>query len=185
MGTQNSEGGWRYNPVPFDADVSVTICQVMALRSARNAGIKVPKKTIDQAVDYVKNCQNPDGGFKYMLNSGSSAWPRTAAGVATLFYAGLYEDAAITKGIEYLNKKVLPNIKTSGQPHYYYGQYYAVQAMYLAGGEQWKRWWPEVREALIRNQASSGGWLDHHAGGSYATAMSLIILQMPHHMSHI
>lgn len=179
IGTQNSEGGWRYNPVPFDADISVTICQVMALRSARNAGIKVPKKTIDQAIDYVKNCQNPDGGFKYMLNSGSSAWPRTAAGVATLFYAGLYEDAAITKGIEYLNKKVLPNIKTSGQPHYYYGQYYAVQAMYLAGGDQWKRWWPEVREALVRNQSSSGGWLDHHAGGSYATAMSLIILQMP------
>ena len=35
--TQNEEGGWRYNPVPYDADVSVTICQVMALRSARNA----------------------------------------------------------------------------------------------------------------------------------------------------
>jgi hypothetical protein len=37
--TQNSEGGWRYNPIPFDADVSVTICQIMALRSARNAGL--------------------------------------------------------------------------------------------------------------------------------------------------
>ena len=38
--TQNREGGWRYQPVPVDADVSVTICEVMALRSARNAGIK-------------------------------------------------------------------------------------------------------------------------------------------------
>ena len=37
--SQNNEGGWRYNPVPFDADVSVTICQIMALQSARNAGI--------------------------------------------------------------------------------------------------------------------------------------------------
>ncbi len=179
VGTQNAEGGWRYNPVPFDADVSVTICQVMALRSARNAGIKVPKETIDQAVQYVKNCQNADGGFKYMLNSGSSAWPRTAAGVATLFYAGVYEDTAITRGLEYLNRTVLPNIQNSGQPHYYYGQYYAIQAMYLAGGDQWKRWWPAAREALIANQSSSGGWLDHHAGGSYATSMSLIILQMP------
>ena len=41
VNTQNDEGGWRYNPVPYDADVSVTICQVMALRSARNAGIEV------------------------------------------------------------------------------------------------------------------------------------------------
>ena len=34
--TQNKEGGWRYNPVPFDADISVTICQVMGLRAARD-----------------------------------------------------------------------------------------------------------------------------------------------------
>ena len=30
--TQNSEGGWRYQPRREDADLSVTICQVMALR---------------------------------------------------------------------------------------------------------------------------------------------------------
>jgi hypothetical protein len=36
--TQNDEGGWRYQPVRADADLSVTVCQVMALRAARNAG---------------------------------------------------------------------------------------------------------------------------------------------------
>ena len=36
--TQNSEGGWRYQPVRRDADLSVTICQINALRAARNAG---------------------------------------------------------------------------------------------------------------------------------------------------
>ena len=35
--SQNPEGGWRYQPEPNDADVSVTVCQVMALRAARNA----------------------------------------------------------------------------------------------------------------------------------------------------
>ena len=89
VGTQQEEAGWRYNPVPVDADISVTICQIMALRSARNAGIKVPKRTIDRAVQYVRACQNPDGGFKYMIQAGGSAWPRTAAGVASLFYAGI------------------------------------------------------------------------------------------------
>jgi class 3 adenylate cyclase len=94
VSSQNDEGGWRYNPVPDDADVSVTICQVMALRSARNAGIKVPKSTIDDAIRYVRACQNSDGGFRYMKDLGGSAWPRTAAGVASLFYAGVYEGAA-------------------------------------------------------------------------------------------
>ena len=42
-----------------------------------------------------------------------------------------------------------------------------------------ERWWPAVRDELIAKQSSSGGWLDHHAGGAYATSMSLIVLQMP------
>jgi hypothetical protein len=179
VGTQNEEGGWRYNPVPYDADISVTICEIMALRSARNAGIKVPKTTIDRAVDYVHRCQNPDGGFKYMLQAGGSAWPRTAAGVASLFYAGIYEDDSINRGLDYLIRNAMPGTGASGQAHYYYGHYYSVQAMYLAGGEYWQRWWPAIRDELIARQSPGGGWLDHHAGGAYATAMALIVLQMP------
>ncbi|MCA9290929.1 MAG: terpene cyclase/mutase family protein [Phycisphaerales bacterium] len=181
LGTQNQEGGWRYNPVPYDADISVTICEIMAMRSARNAGIKVPKETIDRAVKYVRDCQNADGGFRYMTHTGGSAWPRTAAGVASLFYAGIYEDDSIDRGLDYLMRTAMPGPdgRLSGQPHYYYGHYYAVQAMYLAGGERWQRWWPAVRDELISKQSSNGGWLDHHAGGAYATAMALIVLQMP------
>jgi hypothetical protein len=179
VGTQNDEGGWRYNPVPYDADVSVTICQIMALRSARNAGIKVPKQTIDRAVEYVRLCQNPDGGFKYMLQTGGSAWPRTAAGVASLYYAGIYDDNSIDRGLDYLMRNAMPGEGSAGQAHYYYGHYYAAQAMYLAGGERWAIWWPAVRDEIIMKQSSGGGWLDHHAGGAYATAMSLIVIQMP------
>ena len=179
VGTQHEEGGWRYNPVPVDADISVTICQIMALRSARNAGIKVPKRTIDRAVQYVRACQNPDGGFKYMIQAGGSAWPRTAAGVASLFYAGIYEDDSIDRGLQYLMRTALPGRNAPGQAHYYYGHYYAAQAMYLAGGEHWERWWTAISTELMAKQSSSGGWLDHHAGGAYATSMSLIVLQMP------
>lgn len=180
VNAQNDEGGWRYNPVPYDADISVTICEIMALRSARNAGIKIPRKTIDKAVEYVRACQNNDGGFRYMVQSGGSAWPRTAAGVASLFYAGIYEDEAIEKGLDYLFRVAMPGRgKGPGAGHYYYGHYYAVQAMYLAGGEWWSRWWPAIREALISRQTAGGGWQDHQIGESYATAMALIVLQMP------
>jgi hypothetical protein len=179
VGTQNDEGGWRYNPVPYDADVSVTICQVMALRSARNAGVKVPKQTIDRAVDYVRKCQNPDGGFKYMLQAGGSAWPRSAAGVATLYYAGIYEDDSIDRGLDYLMRNAFPGMGMAGQAHYYYGMYYSAQAMYLAGGDKWAKWWPAARQELIARQSANGGWLDSHTGGCDATAMALVVLQMP------
>ena len=42
--TQNREGGWRYQPRVADADISVTIVQIVALRAAANAGIAVSRE---------------------------------------------------------------------------------------------------------------------------------------------
>ncbi|UYV14205.1 MAG: terpene cyclase/mutase family protein [Phycisphaera sp.] len=176
--SQNDEGGWRYNPVPTDADVSVTICQVMALRSARNAGIEVSSEVIDNAVDYVKRCQNPDGGFRYQERNGSSAWPRSAAGVATLYYAGEFTDEAIDPGVNYLIREALPG-QGLRRGYFYYGHYYAVQAMFLAGGDAWRTWWPAARRELIDLQDGNGAWPDRTVGTAYGTAMALIVLQMP------
>lgn len=177
--TQNDEGGWRYNPVPYDADVSVTICQVMALRSARNAGIVVDKATIDRAVEYVRSCQNPDGGFRYQLEMGTSGWPRSAAGIATMYYAGIYDDPAIDRGLDYLRATALPGTRRPRRAHYFYGHYYAVQAMYLAGGDDWGAWWLAIRDEMLDAQEGSGAWEDRAVGSAYGTAMALIVLQMP------
>jgi hypothetical protein len=178
--SQNDEGGWRYNPVPDDADVSVTICQVMALRSARNAGIRIPKQVIDNAVRYVRECQNPDGGFRYMRTSGASGWPRTAAGVATLFYAGVYDDDSIPRGLAYVRRAATPDgAGPAVQAYYFYGHYYAAQSMYLAGGDWWKAWWPRIRSELIQHQNADGSWSDPQWGQPLGTSMALIIMQMP------
>lgn len=179
VNTQNEEGGWRYNPVPHDADISVTICEIMALRSARNAGIEVPKDTIDRAVEYVRACQSVDGGFMYQKARGGSAWPRSAAGLASLFYAGVYKDDAIDRAVGYLRNNAMPGTGQASGAHYFYGHYYAVQAMYLAGGDDWQLWWPKIRDEVITLQNPDGSWSDNTAGEAYGTAMALIILQMP------
>jgi hypothetical protein len=178
---QNHEGGWRYTPAPLDADISVTITQVMALRAARDAGIKVEKAVIDKAVKYVESLQNPDGGFNYMSASGNnSAFPRSAAGVATLYYAGISEGREIEAGLFYVERFRPGDAATADGAHYFYGHYYAVQAMFLAGGAHWARWYPAVREELIGRQNPDGSWNDEPALGSeYCTAMALIVLQMP------
>jgi prenyltransferase beta subunit len=184
--TQNREGGWRYQPKREpQADVSVTICQIMALRAARNAGIHVPRSTVDRCVDYVRKCQNPDGGFRYMLQPlGASQFPRSAAGVVTFHSAGIYEGKEIDKGLEYI-MDYLPS--GGGEQfrgfrganyHYFYGHYYAVQAMFQAGGDYWARWYPAIRDDLVTRQQTDGHW-DDNFGSEYATAMACIILQMP------
>ena len=62
---------------------------------------------------------------------------------------------------------------------YYYGNYYAVQAMFLAGGDYWSAFYPAIRDQLISRQNKSAGAWEGEAGDDYATSMALIILQMP------
>jgi len=176
--TQNNEGGWRYQPVRRDADLSVTICQINALRAARNAGLFVPKETVDACIRYVKQSQNPDGGFRYMLQGGASAFPRSAAGVVALQSAGEYDNKEIREGISYLRQYMREIKLGSRYSHYYYGHYYAAQAMWIRGGEDWNEWFPAIRTELIRRQSPAGYWTDSICN-EYGTAMALIILQIP------
>ena len=185
--TQNGEGGWRYQPAPLDADISVTICEIMALRAAHDAGIHVDDEVIARAVKYVKRCQNGDGGFSYMANMGGmggmggSAFPRSAAGVCALYYAGKFDDPGLVKGLQYLQQFGTHAAGRLNEGHFYYGYYYGTQAMFLAGGDYWAKFYPAIRDELIRRQELEPN-RDHWSGDfseDYATAMALIILQMP------
>ncbi len=177
--TQNDEGGWRYEPRRSDADLSVTVCQVMALRAAHNVGIFVPKQTIDRAIDYVKRCQNDDGGFAYMANTpGESRFPRSAAALVALYNAGQYDSEELARGLEYVVQFPPQRGDLMEGSYYMYGHYYAAQAMWHAGGRFWNAWYPAIRAALLNEQRADGAWSDA-ISPEYGTAMACLILQMP------
>lgn len=178
VNTQNSEGGWRYKPQRLDADISVTICQIMALRAARNAGIHVPRDTVDRCTEYVKQCQNPDGGFCYMLPGGESAFARSAAGVVALYSAGIYEGEEIESGLRYLEQFIPEAGTVRREPYYYYGHYYCVQAMWHRGGDLWVRYYTGIRDELISRQQPDGSWTNPFTP-EYGTAMACLVLQLP------
>jgi hypothetical protein len=178
--SQNIEGGWRYQPVRRDADLSVTICQINALRAARNAGLYVPKETVDACIGYVKKSQNHDGGFRYQLQGGAtSEFPRSAAGVVALQSAGEYESKEVRDGIGYLRQSVQVFRPGRRNRYFFYGQYYAAQAMWLQGGDIWIEWYQAIRNELLLRQSASGYWSDNDVCNEYGTAMALIILQIP------
>jgi hypothetical protein len=190
--SQNGEGGWRYQPRRADADLSVTICQIMALRAARNAGFAVPRSVADACTRYVKNCQDihGDGGFRYMQQGGPTGFARTAAGVVALYSAGVYKGEAVQKGLDYLLRNCRPGNMNQNpfrhdfrdmQLHYYYGHYYAAQAMWTGGGRYWQEWFPAIRDELIAHpdRQRDGSWYDRRICPHYATAMACIILQIP------
>ncbi|MFO0867517.1 MAG: prenyltransferase/squalene oxidase repeat-containing protein [Pirellulales bacterium] len=176
---QNSEGGWRYFPERSDADISVTICQIMALRAARNAGLYVPPTTIERCVDYIKRSQNADGGFMYQLSlGGPSKFPRSAAAIVALHNAGIYEGEEIERARQYVLEFLPQKDRVRGENHYLYGHYYAVQAMWQAGGDYWRKWYPAIEADLASHQEADGSWLDS-VSPVYGTAMACLILLMP------
>lgn len=181
---RNREGGWRYEPRPAYADVSVTVAQMMALRAARNAGVGVPKRVVDAGAAYIRSLQQRDGGFAYSKqHQQHSAFPRSAAAVVGLYSAGVYAGPEVERGLQYVYQ-FLPVRQFSDREiypqHWYYGHYYAALAMWTAGGDLWAAWFPAIRDQLLgRVRAGGGNWTDGAHGSPYATAMSLIILQLP------
>ena len=179
--SQNLEGGWRYTPDSRDADLSVTICQIMALRAARNAGLFVPRSKVDKCVEYVKACQDRSGYFRYMKmqsGGGGQGFARTAAGICALYSAGIYRGLEIDRGLRFLSNSRPTFVGVKPDMHYYYGHYYAVQAMWTAGGTYWSSWYPAIRDELLSRQTPDGSWSDQICS-HYATAMACIILQVP------
>jgi prenyltransferase beta subunit len=175
---QNPEGGWRYEPRPSGADISVTIMQVMALRAAKNAGFNVPNETLKKAIGYVERCYNPySGGFSYQAGGGTPGFARTAAGCCVLFLAGNYEAKQLPKAIEYLKDNF-----EAGQ-HFYYGHYYAAHAMHQVDKE-WAPWYDKICRHLVPLQDVDGSWSLGERGSSgpvMQTSIACIVLSVPTH----
>jgi hypothetical protein len=190
--SQNKEGGWRYSPSPTDADISVTICQVMALRAAYNAGVggTQTKETMERALAYVRRCANGNGSFSYQANMGGDVWgstgaegvPRTAAGVMCLIGMGVTDpkDRNLGPGLLFLRKNYSAHLK-AGDGYFWYGQYYTAQALFHSPDpKDWDAYWKDAWPTIARRQGHDGLWTQGEGPGpAYATSMALIILQIP------
>jgi hypothetical protein len=216
VASQNSEGAWRYVPLAVESDMSIAVCQLNALRGARNVGIRVPKSTIDRARQYVaasyvdsddERFRYPDdyywlarGSFKYQATRHSntrSSFALTAAGIAALHNSGLYGSvlegaggtmdlAASIDFLEATYPKVSGSSRYTFHYFYWYGHYYATQALYVVGGKHWAWYYPRIRDELVRSQQASGAWpclIGTSPGGpgqAFSTAVGAVILSLPY-----
>ncbi|MCE9530228.1 MAG: terpene cyclase/mutase family protein, partial [Planctomycetes bacterium] len=182
---QHPAGGWRYAPGQ-PGDTSVLGWQLMALRSARAAGLEVPNETFSNAIRYLESVQ-PDryaGLFSYLPGEKPGTPAITAEGLLSEMYAGWRGDnRSLQAGIAWLRTKHPPDPRESEMYYWYYG----TQVMHHYGGREWQDWNFKMRELLIRTQETRGhelgSWTPHSsfdfAGGRlYTTALAVCILEV-------
>lgn len=175
--SQNKRGGWRYQPIPFDDDISVTACQTLALVKANESGIFVDNKTAQKGLLYVKSCVTPDGKFNYIpdknINSQDS-FPRTSAGISVLSSSyGIYSNE-IQKGVSYLEKVSLKDQYNS--PYFYYGLQFLAYCFNDIKNLKILKQKENIRELLFAKQNKNGSW-SSKIGDNYATAAATFVLQ--------
>jgi prenyltransferase beta subunit len=182
---QSGAGGWIYTPDSSSDEGSVTVTQVQALRACRMSGIVVDKKVIDRAVGYIKRCQNGDGSIRYSLNSSNDGRPAiTAAGVAVLYNAGVYDDQPfVEKAYEYCKKHI--QVSTDSTGHHFYTHLYWSQALYQRGGKDWSDYYAKAAAYLLKLQKKDGSWDGDGVGSVYGTSIALTILQLPYALAPI
>tara|TARA_B110000881_G_C18372880_1_gene412101 strand:- start:279 stop:773 length:495 start_codon:yes stop_codon:yes gene_type:complete len=151
-----------------------------ALASARQAGIVVPNETIAKVVKYLKSVHDvQSGGFVYK-GSRTVTFPCTAGGAYIAQLAGQRDTEMVSAALRNI-KSQSPGIITGNSHYYYYGHYYAIQAMVQAGDDEYAKWYPQIRDALISKQNVQGAWgRINKQGISYETPMTIIILATPH-----
>ena len=164
---QTRLGGWGYVSAADNQDFdegSVTITQLQALRAARDAGIPVPKETIDKAKDYLRKStqvvrHDPDprkreAGVTYSLRGGGGNVrpPLTAAGIACMFSAGEYENELAIQWLNYCMRHI-PIDRTGRDSfgHWEYTHFYYAQVIYVLGEDRHAKLRPDLAEIERRD----------------------------------
>ena len=184
-------GGWRYQPGDRDADLSITVWQVMALRSAQSAGVPVPGEAIEQAVAYLERSFRATevdgderavlGRFGYRPNASPAqfSYSTTAAGLLAMQVCGQYDAPSVGASAAWLAQ----NPPTGRERWFYYGTYYFAQGMSQREGDLADAAALATEQVLLPLQRDDGTWRGSGAEGDtvYATSMALLSLSVENH----
>jgi len=145
-------GGWRYQPLQ-EGDTSVVGWQVMALKSAQMAYLKVNPMAFEGAKRWLKSVSKGSSGGLFCYTPESSPTPTmTSVGLLCSQYMGLHrDDPVMIEGMKYLMSN-MPNIHA----HNVYYWYYATQVLHNVPGPEWDTWNRQMRRVLIDSQSKEG-----------------------------
>lgn len=208
---QCEDGGWDYEArrQRKGHDLSLAVMQAKALRGAMDIGFEIEPRVIKLAIKSVREHykvtgrgRSPRGAggadaavdlpgvFTYDGNRSTTAM--AAAGVVCLQEFGKYGDFRIRHSVDAVIGDIQGKMRRApGRvPFDAYTLYYVSQAVYQVGGDRWRKSYPKLRDACIRNQRTTGSVKDRgswdagsHVSGKpgrlFGTAVAVFTLSIP------
>lgn len=189
VSTQHTDGAWRYTTQKDEmSDLSVTGWVLMALQSARMAGLEVPQETLDGITRYLdaNSAANDLTYYRYTLEETYPSMTMTAEGILCRQYLGWEQnDPRMEKA---LTRVLTEPVSFKGETDVY-KWYYATQAMHHKEGHWWKDWNAIMRQELPSHQVKTGpekgSWnpdsdrfADDQGGRLYMTCLSIYMLEV-------
>lgn len=197
--TQQPHGGWNHGSYK---STSVMGWFVMAIKSAKVAGFKVPNETFERAIKRFEAIGEKDadgywGQIGYVSRAKSpycKGMSMTAVGMVSLQFLGLGGETAKQGDILIAEPpKWEPNAGVSEVQNFYHW-YYGTLGMFQLGGGHWKRWNESLKSTLLPSQRKGGpkdgsvqdvdgswdptaGWAPT-GGRVYSTAMGALCLEV-------
>lgn len=203
MSQQPTEGGWKYQPqTPLTSgDLSVTGWALMALHSARIAGIEVSGDTFLRASNFLDTVEVQDGA-RYRYEPEFPVTPAmTAEGLLCRQWLGWPRThPQLENGVRYLlGPKHRPRWQDGRRN--VYSWYYTAQVLHNMGGPEWEQWYRDARDQIVSHQLRTGsirrgldvrgswhparpagqaGEKSDIAGRLYLAAMCVLVLETPY-----
>lgn len=178
---QGTTGGFGYGGA--GNDMSVTGWQIMACKSAKVAGLRVPKETFEKFEKYLDEVGDQKTGKTGYSSKGNGSIAMTSAGlVCRLFLGEDPENSFMQKAADLI-------IKTGPHVTNEYYVYYGTLGIFQMGGKRWSNWNESFSGPIIMRQVRkgrmAGSWPlqgssfgNHGAGTNYVTAMYILSLEV-------
>ena len=148
----------------------------MGLLAARNAGIAVPDKTIDGALNYMKSMTDPKSGNVGYSGLGGLGESGARTSIACLVFS--IGKRKSWKELEGTRKYLADHLEGSNRNWPFYERYYKAQALFQADYDTWQKWNRNTIAELRNMQTDSGQIGSSGHGPNYATSMSLLALAL-------
>lgn len=166
-GDGSDKRGWRYS-AKMEGDTSVTGWFIMALKTARVSGLKVPHDAFDGAIRFIESVEVKEAGagngyapashFKYMPNADHPASAHRLTAIATLArqFLGWSKDDLQASVEWFIEKGGLPAYGGNGEKVDLYYWYYGSMAAFQQDIGLFQKWGHALLDSLLPTQCKDG-----------------------------